>query len=460
PRPTQDGRREHDPGRAPDRRGPGGHPRGPAERPPGRSGRGPGDRAGDRRDRRADPADRRPAEPVPSAPGRGRPLGRGLLLVHAWHPGAERRRLLLDDRLAGHGERRVLRDRRVPVPARDAAARGQGHDARRDAGGGREHREHDDDLDQQPAAAGHGRVLHDGPERRAGFGPGSERRDRHRSVAMQITPRDKKILQIVGVALPLLLLVYLFVLKPDGGEDLASPSGPTRIAGSTGAPTESPSGTPSPTPREARAARPPPRPGETLPPVSLAGSRDPFSIPPGLELTGGSVSPTTTAAPGTTPTIPTTTFGPPPSTTASSTRDHADDALSPGWRRRRWRQSGEQDPDRRARREADQRGREREGARRAGGRQGLHGRARGHVRRQLQAREDRREVRQVPVRRPELRALQEVGVRMPPRARGPEPPVGERCRKHRRRDRGSGSRSERAASVTGPPSTHPTCSVP
>jgi hypothetical protein len=41
--------------------------------------------------------------------------------------------------------------------------------------------------------------------------------------------------------------------------------------------------TPSPTPRE------------TLPPVSLAGSRDPFSIPPGLELsTGGSVSPTTT----------------------------------------------------------------------------------------------------------------------------------------------------------------------
>jgi hypothetical protein len=120
---------------------------------------------------------------------------------------------------------------------------------------------------------------------------------------MQITPRDKKILQIVGVALPLLLLVYLFVLKPDGGEDLASPSGPTGITGSTGAPTESPSVTPSPTPRE------------TLPPVSLAGSRDPFSIPPGLELTGGGVSPTTTAAPGTTTTIPTTTFAPPPTTT-------------------------------------------------------------------------------------------------------------------------------------------------
>ena len=125
---------------------------------------------------------------------------------------------------------------------------------------------------------------------------------------MQITPRDKKILQIVGVALPLLLLVYLFVLKPDGGEDLASPSGPTGITGSTGVPTESPSVTPSPTPRE------------TLPPVSLAGSRDPFSIPPGLELTsGGSVSPTTATVPGTTATIPTTTFSPPPTTSTFTT---------------------------------------------------------------------------------------------------------------------------------------------
>jgi len=125
---------------------------------------------------------------------------------------------------------------------------------------------------------------------------------------MQITPRDKKILQIGGVALALLLLAYFFVLKPDGGEDLASPSGPTGITGSTGVPTESPSVTPSPTPRE------------TLPPVSLAGSRDPFSIPPGLELTtGGSVSPTTTAAPGTTTTIPTTTFAPPPTTSTFTT---------------------------------------------------------------------------------------------------------------------------------------------
>src|SRR4029450_8309168 len=99
---------------------------------------------------------------------------------------------------------------------------------------------------------------------------------------MQLPPRDKRILQIAGVALPLLLLVYFFVLRPDGGEDLAPPSGPTGITGSTGAPTESPSVTPSPTPRE------------TLPPVSLAGSRDPLSIPPRLRpCTGGRARPHT-----------------------------------------------------------------------------------------------------------------------------------------------------------------------
>ena len=112
---------------------------------------------------------------------------------------------------------------------------------------------------------------------------------------MQLTPRDKRILQIAGVAVPLLLIVYFFVLRPDGGEDLALPSGPTAATGTTGLPTASPSLSPSPTPRE------------TLPPVSLAGSRDPFSIPAGLELsTGGSVSPTTTASPGGTTTVATT----------------------------------------------------------------------------------------------------------------------------------------------------------
>jgi hypothetical protein len=121
---------------------------------------------------------------------------------------------------------------------------------------------------------------------------------------MQITPRDKRILQVTGIALPLLLLVYFFVLRPNGGEDVALVSGPTGITGSTGVPAESPSVTPSPTPRE------------TLPPVSLAGSRDPFSIPPGLELsTGGSVSPTTTG--GGTTTIPATTTSPPGTTTST-----------------------------------------------------------------------------------------------------------------------------------------------
>ena len=112
---------------------------------------------------------------------------------------------------------------------------------------------------------------------------------------MQLTPRDKRILQIAGVAVPLLLIVYFFVLRPDGGEDLALPSGPTGATGTTGVPTASPNLSPSPTPRE------------TLPPVSLAGSRDPFSIPAGLELsTGGSVSPTTTVSSGGTTTAATT----------------------------------------------------------------------------------------------------------------------------------------------------------
>jgi hypothetical protein len=134
---------------------------------------------------------------------------------------------------------------------------------------------------------------------------------------MELTPRDKRILQIAGVAIPLLLLVYFFVLRPDGGEDLALPSGPTGTpTGTTGQPTGSPSVTPSPTPRE------------TLPPVSLAGSRDPFSIPPGLELTGGSVGPTgpgvttsTTTIPGggTTTVRPTTTFTTPPTTATTTT---------------------------------------------------------------------------------------------------------------------------------------------
>jgi hypothetical protein len=112
---------------------------------------------------------------------------------------------------------------------------------------------------------------------------------------MELTPRDKRILLIAGVALPLLLIVSFFVLGPNCGDDVALPSGPTGATGTTGVATSPPILSPSPTPRE------------TLPPVSLAGSRDPFSIPTGLELsTGGSVSPTTTASSGGTTTAATT----------------------------------------------------------------------------------------------------------------------------------------------------------
>jgi hypothetical protein len=112
---------------------------------------------------------------------------------------------------------------------------------------------------------------------------------------MELTPRDKRILLIAGVALPLLLIVSFLVLGPDGGEDLSLPTGPPGATGTTGVATAPQTLSPSPTPRE------------TLPPVSLAGSRDPFAIPAGLELsTGGSVSPTTTASSGGTTTAATT----------------------------------------------------------------------------------------------------------------------------------------------------------
>lgn len=108
---------------------------------------------------------------------------------------------------------------------------------------------------------------------------------------MQLTPRDKKLVKIAAIAVPAVLLLYFLFLRPDGGEDAALPEFPT---GATGIPVETPSTSPSETPRE------------TLPPVELAGARDPFSIPPGLELdTGGSVSPSAggTESPTVSPTV-------------------------------------------------------------------------------------------------------------------------------------------------------------
>ena len=116
---------------------------------------------------------------------------------------------------------------------------------------------------------------------------------------MQITPRDKKILVAAGIAIPVLLIAYFLFLRP-GGEEVALPTGPTGVTGATGwQPTETPSASPSETPRE------------TLPPVELAGARDPFSIPPGLELApSGSVSPSVspTVGPTVSPTVSPTVY--------------------------------------------------------------------------------------------------------------------------------------------------------
>jgi len=138
---------------------------------------------------------------------------------------------------------------------------------------------------------------------------------------MQLTARDRKLLQIAGVVLPLLLIVWFLFLRPEGGEDVALPDFPSGATGPTGATGGIPSESPSPTPRE------------TLPPVSLAGARDPFSIPPGLAPTGGSVGPTTTgttSTPTTTTTIPTTTGTTTTPTTTTTTTTQPPPPEEPG----------------------------------------------------------------------------------------------------------------------------------
>ena len=129
---------------------------------------------------------------------------------------------------------------------------------------------------------------------------------------MALSPRDRRALMLFGAAAGVALLAFVFlnVLRGGGGEEAPLP--PI----STGGPTPTPTVTPTPTPRE------------TLPPVVLAGSRDPFSIPPSLQTgsppPGGSVSPpppgTGTAPPppggtGTPPTPTPTTPGGGQSTT-------------------------------------------------------------------------------------------------------------------------------------------------
>jgi hypothetical protein len=116
---------------------------------------------------------------------------------------------------------------------------------------------------------------------------------------MALSPRDRRALIALGAAagIALLALVYFNVLRGGGGEEPPPP--PI----STGGPTPAPTISPTPTPHE------------TLPPVVLAGSRDPFSIPPGLQTgtppPGGGVPPPPTVT-GTPP--PPTGTPPPPGT--------------------------------------------------------------------------------------------------------------------------------------------------
>lgn len=121
---------------------------------------------------------------------------------------------------------------------------------------------------------------------------------------MALTPRDKRMLQILGVVAGLALIYLLFttVLGGGGEGEIAAPTGATGGAVPSGSPTVSPS----PTPRE------------TLPPVVMAGSRDPFSIPPELSPSpSGSVGPTGPTGPTDTTSPPTSTTSPPTSTTTT-----------------------------------------------------------------------------------------------------------------------------------------------
>jgi hypothetical protein len=120
---------------------------------------------------------------------------------------------------------------------------------------------------------------------------------------MALSPRDRRALMLLGAAAGVALLAFVFlnVLRGGGGEEAVPPVPPI----STGGPTPTPTVSPTPMPRE------------TLPPVVLAGSRDPFSIPPSLQ-TGspppsGSVSPPPTGT-GTAP-PPTGTGTPTPTPT-------------------------------------------------------------------------------------------------------------------------------------------------
>jgi hypothetical protein len=115
---------------------------------------------------------------------------------------------------------------------------------------------------------------------------------------MALSPRDKRAVTILGGVAGVALVGFLLmtVLGGGGGEEAATP--PPILGGGTAS---GPSASPTPsTPRE------------TLPPVVLAGARDPFSPPPALGSPGGGVSPSSggtggtggTGTPTQTPTAP------------------------------------------------------------------------------------------------------------------------------------------------------------
>src|SRR3990172_9408617 len=93
---------------------------------------------------------------------------------------------------------------------------------------------------------------------------------------MALSPRDRRAVMILGgvAGAAIVVFVLLSVLRGGGGEEAQ----PTPVE--PGGPTPAPTATATPTPRP------------TLPPMVLAGSRDPFSIPPALQTPGGGSSTT------------------------------------------------------------------------------------------------------------------------------------------------------------------------